>query len=188
MANFPSRIGKAMGKGLRGFSLSFLDGSFFFSWIACSSCGQFGNDYQEHACSRADKAMECPVADNMRATAVSSGNQPNFYCGPDEEFTGAYDPGTKLMSRGPSANSRGRTDVKGCCFWGRGALLTRGTCMLGKLNHYLGAQAARDGRTALFPEIDFCGSPEDICQNVEAHPTLVWDVAFFEWVERCVQS
>ena len=34
--------------------------------------------------------------------------------------------------------------------------MTKGPCMLGKLDHYLGARAADEGRTALYPGIDFC--------------------------------
>jgi hypothetical protein len=34
--------------------------------------------------------------------------------------------------------------------------MTKGPCMLGKLNHYLGSRAADEGRAALYPEIDFC--------------------------------
>ena len=36
--------------------------------------------------------------------------------------------------------------------------MTKGPCMLGKLNHYLGSRAADEGRAALYPEIDFCKS------------------------------
>lgn len=60
--------------------------------------------------------------------------------------------------------------------------MTKGICLLGKLNHWLGAGAARDGRTALYSEIDFCAG--DICRSVEKFPTLVWDIGLFEWVER----
>lgn len=34
--------------------------------------------------------------------------------------------------------------------------MTKGVCMLGKLNYYLGSRAAREGRMAMYPEIDFC--------------------------------
>jgi hypothetical protein len=38
----------------------------------------------------------------------------------------------------------------------RGALMSKGPCMLGKLNYYLGFRAAGEGRAALYPTIDFC--------------------------------
>ena len=34
--------------------------------------------------------------------------------------------------------------------------MTKGPCMLGKLNYYMGFRAAGEGRSALYPEIDFC--------------------------------
>eukprot|EP00578_Thalassiosira_sp_NH16_P013194 CAMPEP_0181125170 /NCGR_PEP_ID=MMETSP1071-20121207/26891_1 /TAXON_ID=35127 /ORGANISM="Thalassiosira sp., Strain NH16" /LENGTH=815 /DNA_ID=CAMNT_0023210563 /DNA_START=54 /DNA_END=2498 /DNA_ORIENTATION=- len=167
-----------------------IDGKFPIS----NSCGQFGNNYQDYTCSdMAEKAMECPVSPDMDVTAVSSGryasnpnygHRPNFYCGPGEWFTGAYHPDLMFLQEGPFANRAGRTNVKSCCFWGRGALMTKGVCMLGKLNHHLGAGAARDGRASIFPDIDFCANPGDICSKIRKYPTIIWDIAFFEWIER----
>jgi hypothetical protein len=60
---------------------------------------------------------------------------------------------------------------------GIGGLMTKGNCMLGKLNHYLGGSYG----------VDFC-NPADICQNQRfSHPSIVYDIALFEWVER-IQS
>ena len=86
-----------------------------------NACGQFGRNYQESCFSYADKEMECPVVENMKAEAVLSGKyvdslfefRPNLYCGPDQEYTGAYDPSTGFYKNGPRANQNGRTDVKG---------------------------------------------------------------------------
>mmetsp|Transcript_21053 Transcript_21053/g.45696 ORF Transcript_21053/g.45696 Transcript_21053/m.45696 type:complete len:570 (-) Transcript_21053:422-2131(-) len=191
LVNMAAFLAQSQNEGIKGnacdeYHLDSIGGKYPIS----NSCGQFGNNYQDYECSH--KGMQCPVETNMMATAVLSGKyadsphdyRPNFYCGPDEEFTGAYDPDTMFDVMGPFANSQGRTDVKGCCFWGRGALLTKGTCMLGKLNHYLGKEAANSGRMAMFPDVDFCRNPEDICRHIERHPTIVWDIAFFEWVER----
>merc|ERR1712166_626022 len=33
----------------------------------------------------------------------------------------------------------GRTDVEGCCWWGRGVIQTTGVCNFGKLNYYMGS-------------------------------------------------
>lgn len=71
-----------------------------------------------------------------------------------------------------------RTDVEGCCWWGRGVIQTTGVCNFGKLNYYLGARAAREGRTAMFPEVDFCRDPEAICASTK-HPELKWIAGFY---------
>lgn len=56
----------------------------------------------------------------------------------------------------PYANRNGRTDVEGCCWWGRGVIQTTGVCNFGKLNYYLGARAAKEGRDAPYAQYDFC--------------------------------
>ena len=60
----------------------------------------------------------------------------------------------------PAFGKDSRTDVEGCCWWGRGVIQTTGVCNFGKLNYFLGARAAREGRTSMFPSIDFCRDPE----------------------------
>jgi len=75
----------------------------------------------------------------------------------------------------------GRTDVEGCCWWGRGVIQTTGVCNFGKLNYYLGARAANEGRDALFPEIDFCTRPDSICAP-GGPPELKWIAGFFYWL------
>ena len=71
----------------------------------------------------------------------------------------------------------------GCCWWGRGALLTRGVCSIGKMNYYLGKKGADLGRSVLYPTIDFCSFPESTCASVFSEE-LRWNSAFFEWAER----
>jgi len=75
----------------------------------------------------------------------------------------------------------GRTDVEGCCWWGRGVIQTTGVCNFGKLNFYLGARAARENRTALYPNVDFCRNPSAICQR-SSPPELKWVAGFFYWL------
>jgi len=75
----------------------------------------------------------------------------------------------------------GRTDVEGCCWWGRGVIQTTGVCNYGKLNYYLGKRAADEGRRALFPQIDFCADPGSICAD-GAPPELKWIAGFFYWL------
>ena len=38
----------------------------------------------------------------------------------------------------------------------RGVIQTTGVCNFGKLNYYLGARAAKEGRDATYPKLDFC--------------------------------
>lgn len=78
-----------------------------------------------------------------------------------------------------------RTDLEGCCWWGRGVIQSTGVCNYGKLNYYLGKRADEEGRNALFPTIDFCQSPDAICQG--QNPTLKWIAGLFYYMES-VQS
>jgi len=75
----------------------------------------------------------------------------------------------------------GRTDVEGCCWWGRGVIQTTGTCNFGKLNYYIGKRAASEGRASLFPSIDFCKNPSAICEP-GSPPELKWVAGFFYWL------
>jgi len=76
---------------------------------------------------------------------------------------------------------QGRSDVEGCCWWGRGVIQTTGVCNFGKLNYYLGKRAADEGRESLFPQVDFCQNPGSICQP-GAPPELKWIAGFFYWL------
>jgi len=82
----------------------------------------------------------------------------------------------ELVERGWEA----RTDVEGCCWWGRGAIQTTGVCNFGKLNYFLGAKAAAKGKAALYPQVDFCRDPGAICRA--EHPDLKWVAGFFYWL------
>jgi hypothetical protein len=75
----------------------------------------------------------------------------------------------------------GRTDLEGCCWWGRGVIQTTGTCNFGKLNFYMGKRAATEGRDALFPSVDFCRNPGAIC-DPDGPPELKWVAGWFYWL------
>merc|ERR1719375_1995753 len=77
----------------------------------------------------------------------------------------------------------GRTDVEGCCWWGRGVIQTTGTCNFGKLNFYIGKRAADEGRSALYPSIDFCKEPSRVC-DPSSPPELKWVAGFFYWLRE----
>lgn len=57
----------------------------------------------------------------------------------------------------------------------------RGVCSYGKLNHWIGAKAAAEGRPSLYPDIDFCKNPGAICSDRRA-PELRWVTGMFHWV------
>merc|ERR1712066_343831 len=80
----------------------------------------------------------------------------------------------------------GRTDVEGCCWWGRGVIQTTGVCNFGKLNYYMGKRGKDEGRSVLYPDIDFCKNPEAICEP-DSPPALKWIAGFFYWLNS-VQS
>ena len=103
---------------------------------------------------------------------------PPEYC---EEYEGQQAGG--VDNSAPVANNAGRTDVEGCCFWGRGVIQTTGVCNFGKLNYYLGAHAASEGREARYPDVDFCEQPDAICASDE-HKELKWIAGYFYWTER----
>lgn len=162
-----------------------------------NACGQLGQSYQDYHCSEAEKHMECPVDKNMEITATTNakwwGSPAPLFCGPKEKypFTGYWDhsvdcnnqwsdppmscdtydgqKGGDFNNDSPAANSAGRTDVEGCCWWGRGVIQTTGVCNFGKLNYY----AAEDGRQSRYPDIDFCKTPDAICAS-EKHKELKW--------------
>merc|ERR1712048_155090 len=75
----------------------------------------------------------------------------------------------------------GRTDLEGCCWWGRGVIQSTGVCNFGKLNFYMGKRAHDEGRPALYPDADFCKNPGYIC-DPSSPPALKWISGFFYWL------
>jgi hypothetical protein len=167
-----------------------------------NACGQLGQSYQDYHCSEEEKHMECPVDPNMSITAVTHakwyGAPAPLYCGPktdEQPHSGFWDYGYecnkgwanppetcdvyegqkagKFDQSRPYASTAGRTDVEGCCWWGRGVIQTSGVCNFGKLNYYLGARAAEEGRDSKYPSVDFCKDPEIICSSSE-YKELKW--------------
>jgi hypothetical protein len=182
---------------------------------SCGQLGQSYQDYHCSSSTTQDEAhMECPVDPNMTITATTHaqwyGAPGPLQCGPKSmfPFTGYWDynyecnkpwadppekctdyPNQKAgrqNNEAPIPNNSGRTDVEGCCWWGRGVIQTSGICNFGKLNYYLGKRAADEGRTSAYPTIDFCKDPEVICSTVD-YPELKWIAGLFYWVES-VQS
>jgi len=176
-----------------------------------NACGQLGQSYQDYQCSASEAHMACAVNPNMEIKATTNakwyGAPGPLFCGSKAKhpFTGSWDY-TKECNKpwanppefcndyegqkaggydnsSPVANSMGRTDVEGCCFWGRGVIQTTGVCNFGKLNYYLGKRAADEGRSSRYPDINFCEQPNAICDS-EEHKELKWIAGMFYWVEE----
>jgi hypothetical protein len=153
-----------------------------------NACGQWGRSYQDEVCTGNSAYMTCDVDLDIQMTAVTSLNEerasPAFYCKAKEsanDFTGHWDRSTGTLDEAfPFSNRRGRIDTAGCCWWGRGVLLSKGTCMYGRLNHFLGREAAAQGFLN-FVDVDFCAYPEIVCQGDSRN--LRWSVGLFEWAD-----
>jgi len=179
-----------------------------------NACGQLGQSYQDYHCTDDERHMECSVDLDMTITAVTNarwwGAPGPLTCGPKTVYpqTGYWDfnfvcddiwanppkyctdyvgqKGGGPNNTIPYPNSAGRTDVQGCCWWGRGVIQTSGICNIGKLNYYLGKGAADNGRQSRYPTIDFCKDPEVICSSTE-YSELKWIAGFFYWMNEVQQ-
>jgi len=175
-----------------------------------NSCGQLEQSYADYHCPEHERHMECEVDKSMSLKATTHakwyGAPGPFFCGPKSEYpeVGIWDymydchnpwadpPVSCDVYEGqragrydnskPLANRNGRTDVEGCCWWGRGVIQTTGICNFGKLNYYLGARAEKEGRVSRYPKVDFCKDPGVICSS-EEHKELKWIAGMFYWIE-----
>jgi len=149
--------------------------------------------------------MACDVDNDMEMRAVTNskwyGAPGPLFCGPKGgdygTNTGYWDyqkrcdtcddyegqKGGGYENEIPWANRLGKSDVEGCCWWGRGVIQTTGVCNFGRLNYYLGARAHEEGRESRYPLVDFCKNPEAICSSTD-HPELKWVAGFFYWVDQ----
>ena len=155
-----------------------------------NSCGQYGRSYQDEVCVGKDSYMTCNANTNMAMVAADSlrGDKtpPPFECRPRDnpnDFTGHWDASLGVLSdEFPYSNRYGALHNEGCCWWGRGVLLTRGICNMGRLNNYLGRNAAEQGYENFF-DVDICFYPEIICEGEDTRE-LRWSVGYFEWADR----
>lgn len=104
-------------------------------------------------------------------------DKPNQKAGSWESCLGGCENGARPDL---AVGSEARTDVEGCCWWGRGAIQTTGVCNFGKLNYFAGKKAADRGKDALFPSVDFCKDPGAICDP--RYPELRWFSGLFYWI------
>lgn len=94
-----------------------------FRYPLANSCGQQSESYQNEVCEGDDEGMECPVDPKMEVRGVTHarwvGAPPPMYCG--DRNVGYWDHITGLEEHEPPfKNRKGRSDIKGCCWWGRG--------------------------------------------------------------------
>ncbi len=156
-------------------------------YAVSNSCGQFGRSYQDEVCVGDTAHMTCDVDKDIQMTAVTSLNEeraaPALSCRAKNsatDFTGHWDRSTGTLEETfPFSNRMGRIDTAGCCWWGRGVLLTKGACNFGRLNHFLGYNGAAQGFLNYF-DIDFCTYPNVVCEG-EDSSKLRWSVGLFEW-------
>lgn len=106
-----------------------------FRYPLSNSCGQQGLSYQDEVCERdEDKGLECEVDPDMEIHGLTHarwvGAPPPMYCG--NRQVGYWDHVTGLEENVPPfKNKAGRSDVKGCCWWGRGGELILAIFVLG---------------------------------------------------------
>eukprot|EP00579_Thalassiosira_antarctica_P011373 CAMPEP_0201918770 /NCGR_PEP_ID=MMETSP0903-20130614/7834_1 /ASSEMBLY_ACC=CAM_ASM_000552 /TAXON_ID=420261 /ORGANISM="Thalassiosira antarctica, Strain CCMP982" /LENGTH=1230 /DNA_ID=CAMNT_0048455143 /DNA_START=36 /DNA_END=3725 /DNA_ORIENTATION=+ len=187
-----------------------IDGTYPLS----NACGQLEQSYQDYSCPPGTEHMQCDVDPTMTQKANTQANwygAPGpLFCGPTSKypFVGYWDyshtcdfpwkdppeyctdyegqKGGKFVNEEAVENRNGRTDVEGCCWWGRGVIQTTGICNFGMLNYYLGKRAADEGRDSRYPHIDFCKDPGAVCSR-EDHPELKWIAGMFYWI-RSLQT
>lgn len=162
-----------------------------------NSCGQLGQSYQDYD----ESPYRCQVDPDMTFTASTNakwwGAPPPLVCGPKSKYptTGYWNPyaacedgncnayegqlGGALVDT-TTPNMAGRTDVEGCCWWGRGAIQLTGISNYGILNHFMGKGSG------IYDDIDFCTDPQAVCSSTE-HPELKWISGLFYWL-RSVQT
>jgi hypothetical protein len=157
-------------------------------------------------CSEEEAFMACMVDVNMKAVAetqgIFSGAPPPLECyprPPDDDdsspsSTGAWDSTIGSIDPKPARNTFGIDNVEGCCWWGRGPFPrgSAGTCMIGRLNYYLGARAFEERRTsARYMGVDFCQDPSAICkghyEDETTNAEIRWIMGMLHWINK-VQS
>ena len=157
-----------------------------------NSCGQWGRSYQDEEC-KGDGNSKCSIDTEVSIRAVSkprgSSAAPPFECTPKDSetsFTGYWESKLEFLEDTfPYSNRYGATHVEGCCYWGRGILLTRGACYLGRMNSFIGSGAAEQGYDNFY-DVDICAYPEIICVGKNTKELRIAS-GLFEWTDM-VQS
>ncbi|EJK47383.1 hypothetical protein THAOC_33899, partial [Thalassiosira oceanica] len=82
---------------------------------------------------------------------------PPLECRPkvfEGDYGGYWDGYSKEFVRNVAhPSTTGRIDTEGCAYWGRGMLMTRTTCGIGRLNFLMGRRAYEEGRPSRYPDV-----------------------------------
>jgi hypothetical protein len=197
LVNFAAFVSQAMSEGIRMDSCDEWNTDYIFhdnteKFPLSNACGQYKRSYDTEIC-RSTEPFECLIDESMEVTAVDKNQNfttgktgpPAFSCKPHDgsSFPGYYDAFDDVVVETAYSNSLGRTDVAGCCWWKRGALMTGGRCAFGKLNKYVGKDAADSRGIYVYPDIDFCLRPESVCDHIRTQE-LRWLIGFLDWSGR----
>lgn len=74
--------------------------------------------------------------------------------------------------------------------WGRGAFPrgSAGTCVIGRLNYFLGKRAHDEGRPARYPDLDLCKNPDAVCRGFyddqRTNAEIRWLMGLVYWITR----
>ena len=74
--------------------------------------------------------------------------------------------------------------------WGRGAFPrgSAGTCMIGRLNFFLGKRAHDEGRPARYPDLDLCTNPSAVCRGFyddqRTNAEIRWLMGLVYWITK----
>lgn len=85
-----------------------------------------------------------------------------------------------------------KTDIQGCCWWGRGIIQTTGPCNIGMLNYYLAGWGYANNAnnvwakyqfdpSAKYSNLNFCENPQTICNPL--YPELKVEAGMLYWIE-----
>lgn len=194
LVNMAAFLTTAMAEGIRIDSCDEWNVDNIFDRLPLSnSCGQHGRSYNEEICQK-EEPFHCSKDTSMFVQAVNSppnSKVPPMECRPREVgqgrevFPGYFDTVDSTVVQSAFSNTIGETRIESCCYWGRGALMTRGRCAIGKLNTYVGMKATERG-VFVYPDLDTCSDPELICTHAKTME-LRWLVGMLEWADR-VQS
>lgn len=138
-------------------------------WNPLKFCEGTGTDGTEESCVGQPFYYDGQTAGDHVPASEDSQYPEWYYANPIPGSDGTMQP--------PRFENLPRTNVEGCCWWGRGVIQTTGRCNFGKLNKNLGAAASN----ALYPDINFCSNPQAICDGPSE---LKWIAGIFFWTSE----
>ena len=102
----------------------------------------------------------CPHKMTIHATKNLGSNTERVCSWIARQIQGYWDGYSKEFVRTVAhPSTTGRIDMEGCAHWGRGMLMTRTTCGIGRLNFLMGRRAYQEGRPSRYPDVGESPSP-----------------------------